>query len=87
MLSEKISTKSAMIGVIGLGYVGLPLAVEKAKAGFKVLGFDVQKRKVDMVNDGCNYIGDVVDKDLRDLVREGKLSAHLILTDSVSAMS
>jgi len=75
MLSEKISTKSAMIGVIGLGYVGLPLAVEKAKAGFKVLGFDVQKRKVDMVNDGCNYIGDVVDKDLRDLVRDGKLSA------------
>lgn len=75
MLSEKISTKSAVIGVIGLGYVGLPLAVEKAKAGFKVLGFDIQKQKVDMVNDGCNYIGDVVDKDLRDLVRDGKLSA------------
>ena len=63
------------MGVVGLGYVGLPLAVEKAKAGFETKGFDVQKEKVDMVNAGHNYIGDVVDSDLAKLVEEGKLSA------------
>ena len=59
---EKIQNKNIICGVVGLGYVGLPLAVEKAKAGFKVIGFDVQKEKVDMVNSGHNYIGDVVDR-------------------------
>ena len=49
--------------MIGLGYVGLPLAVEKAKAGFKTIGFDEQAVKVEMVNQGHNYIGDVVDND------------------------
>lgn len=62
-------------GVVGLGYVGLPLAVEKAKAGFKTIGFDVQANKVDMVNAGHNYIGDVVDSDLFELVQNGMLSA------------
>ncbi|MFN4189947.1 MAG: nucleotide sugar dehydrogenase [Pseudothermotoga sp.] len=75
MLKEKILKKCAVIGVIGLGYVGLPLAVEKAKAGFKVIGFDIQKRRVDMVNQGQNYIGDVVTEDLQKLVKEGKLCA------------
>lgn len=60
---------------MGLGYVGLPLAVEKAKAGFRTIGFDIQKQKVDSVNAGENYIGDVVDRDLRRLVLEGRLSA------------
>lgn len=60
---------------MGLGYVGLPLAVEKAKAGFRTIGFDIQKQKVDSVNAGENYIGDVVDSDLRRLVLEGCLSA------------
>ena len=60
---------------MGLGYVGLPLAVEKAKAGFRTIGFDIQKQKVDSVNAGENYIGDVVDSDLRKLVLEGRLSA------------
>ena len=55
-LKEKIQNKTATLGVCGLGYVGLPLAVEKAKAGFKVLGFDVQEAKVNMVNEGKNYI-------------------------------
>ncbi len=64
-----------VIGVIGLGYVGLPLAVEKAKAGFKTIGFDVQKSKVDMVNRGENYIGDVVQEDLKAMVNSGLLSA------------
>ncbi|MEG1556324.1 MAG: nucleotide sugar dehydrogenase [Bacteroidales bacterium] len=74
-LLEKITHKEIIVGVIGLGYVGLPLAVEKAKAGFKTIGFDVQSEKVDMVNRGHNYIGDVVDSELIGLVKEGKLSA------------
>ena len=75
LILEKIKKREIVCGVIGLGYVGLPLAVEKAKAGFKVIGFDVQKEKVDMVNAGHTYIGDVVDSDLEKLVKEGKLSA------------
>lgn len=72
---RKIERREIVCGVIGLGYVGLPLAVEKAKAGFKVIGFDVQKEKVEMVNAGHNYIGDVVDSDLKNLVLSGKLKA------------
>ena len=74
-LKEKIQNKTATMGVVGLGYVGLPLAVEKAKAGFHVIGFDVQKAKVDMVNAGCNYIGDVVNEDLQKIVSSGYLRA------------
>lgn len=74
-LLKKIKEKRIHVGVVGLGYVGLPLAVEKAKAGFKTIGFDVQKQKVDMVNAGHNYIGDVVDSDLKKLVEAGTLSA------------
>lgn len=80
-LKEKILNKSATLGVCGLGYVGLPLAVEKAKAGYSVIGFDVQKEKVDLVNSGKNYIGDVVDSDLEKLVREGKLKATIKFED------
>ncbi|GFI43869.1 UDP-N-acetyl-D-glucosamine 6-dehydrogenase [Lachnospiraceae bacterium] len=74
-LLEKIKNKEIKVGVVGLGYVGLPLAVEKAKAGFKTIGFDVQKEKVEHVNEGHNYIGDVVDSDLKKLVRSGMLEA------------
>lgn len=74
-LLERISSKKATIGVIGLGYVGLPLAVEKAKAGYRVVGFDIQQKRVDLVNQGRNYIGDVVDSDLSSMVEEGRLSA------------
>ena len=74
-LLEKIENRTIVAGVVGLGYVGLPLAVEKAKAGFKTIGFDVQAKKVEMVNAGHNYIGDVVDADLAKLVQEGRLSA------------
>ncbi len=72
---EKIEQRKITAGVIGLGYVGLPLAVEKAKAGFRTVGFDVQPSKVDMVNKGHNYIGDVVDSDLKYLVQKKMLSA------------
>lgn len=74
-LLRKIAERKIVAGVVGLGYVGLPLAVEKAKAGFKTIGFDVQKEKVDLVNAGHNYIGDVVDDDLKKLVDDGILSA------------
>lgn len=75
MLLEKIRNKEIICGVVGLGYVGLPLAVEKAKAGYKTIGFDVQAEKVQMVNDGHNYIGDVVNDDLKQIVASGMLSA------------
>lgn len=75
LLLNKIEKKEIVVGVVGLGYVGLPLAVEKAKAGFQTIGFDVQKEKVDMVNAGHNYIGDVVDSDLKKLVQSGMLRA------------
>ncbi|CCJ34304.1 nucleotide sugar dehydrogenase [Caloramator australicus] len=74
-LLEKIKNKTAIIGVVGLGYVGLPLAVEKAKAGYKVIGFDIQQKRCDMVNEGHNYIGDVVDEELADLVKKGMIYA------------
>lgn len=75
-LYEKIKNRTAVLGVVGLGYVGLPLAVEKAKAGYRVKGVDIQRQKVEMVNAGHNYIGDVVDSDLATIVAEGRLTAH-----------
>lgn len=75
LLLKKIEERSVKVGVVGLGYVGLPLAVEKAKAGFTTIGFDIQKEKVNLVNCGHNYIGDVVDSDLKSLVEEKRLSA------------
>ncbi len=74
-LLSLIAERKIVVGVVGLGYVGLPLAVEKAKAGFKTVGFDVQEEKVKMVNAGHNYIGDVVDSELAQLVGSGMLTA------------
>ena len=74
-LLKKIEQKTLRCGVVGLGYVGLPLAVDKAKAGFQTIGFDVQKEKVDLVNAGHNYIGDVVDADLQEIVASGMFRA------------
>jgi len=75
-LMEKFKDRTARVGVVGLGYVGLPFAVEKAKVGFRVLGFDRSRDRVDQVNEGRNYIGDVRDQELRDLVlRKGLLAA------------
>ncbi|BFL06289.1 NAD(P)-binding domain-containing protein [Eggerthella lenta] len=74
-LKKKVADRTLVCGTVGLGYVGLPLAVEKAKAGFKTIGFDVQVDKVGMVNRGENYIGDVVQEDLAALVGAGRLEA------------
>jgi len=74
-LLTKIKNKTAVLGVIGLGYVGLPLAVEKARAGYKTIGFDVQEKKVHMVNEGQNYIKDIIDSDLKEVVNKGLLQA------------
>jgi len=74
-LLTKIKNKTAVLGVIGLGYVGLPLAVEKAKAGYKTIGFDMQEKKVHMVNKGQNYIKDIIDSDLKEMLDKGLLHA------------
>lgn len=84
-LKEKLLNKTATLGVIGLGYVGLPLAVEKAKAGYKTIGFDIQESKVNMVNAGKNYIGDVVDEDLETIVKSGLLSATIDFAELAKA--
>lgn len=75
ILIKRIEEKTAVVAVVGLGYVGLPLAVEKAKAGYKVIGLDIQQKRVDMVNEGINYIGDVVDADLSEMIAVGRLKA------------
>ncbi|MGA8027283.1 MAG: nucleotide sugar dehydrogenase [Bryobacteraceae bacterium] len=74
-LRERISNKTARVGVLGLGYVGLPLAVEFARAGFQVTGIDLVSRKVDQINRGESYIRDVKDSTFRPLVESGKLRA------------
>jgi UDP-N-acetyl-D-glucosamine dehydrogenase len=73
--SELISSKRANVGIIGLGYVGLPLACTIAKAGFKVIGFDRSKEKTEKVNEGLSTINDVSNETLKEFVEEGKLSA------------
>ena len=75
MIKEKIEAKTLRIGVIGLGYVGLPLAVEFAQKGIHVIGVDKDAEKVSKLNRGENYILDVDDKKLSDLVSRGLLSA------------
>jgi UDP-N-acetyl-D-glucosamine dehydrogenase len=74
-LKDKIQNRTARLGIIGLGYVGLPLAVEFAKAGFAVTGFDVDDSKVTEINAGRSYIGDVTAEDVAAAVKAGRLSA------------
>jgi len=81
-LRDKIRNRQARIGIIGLGYVGLPLAVEFAKAGFQVTGFDVDVAKVSSINKGHSYIGDVTSGDVAAALKAGKLSA----TDDMSKL-
>src|SRR3954452_9363425 len=74
-LASKIKAKTARVGVVELGYVGLPLAVEYAKAGFSVTGIDVQNSKVDSLNAGTSYIQDVPTREVKELVADQKLRA------------
>jgi len=74
-LLEKIEKNTVKVGIIGLGYVGLPLAVSFARKGISVLGFEKSEKKAKAVNEGRNYIGDVDDAELARLVHEGHLSA------------
>lgn len=74
-LEKKIGNKSALVGVVGLGYVGLPLAVTFAKKGFKVLGIDTDRGRVDNINARVNYISDVKDADLKAVVKAGMFDA------------
>ena len=74
-LNNKIKNKEARIGVIGLGYVGLPLAVEFAKTGFNVTGIEVDNKKIAAINNGDNYISDIDDSLFLDLVNKKRLQA------------
>lgn len=74
-LLKRIDDQSAVVGVIGLGYVGLPLAVEVAKAGYHVLGFEVSEQVAAHVNAGDSHIGDVPSSDLKPLTDEGRIVA------------
>ncbi len=74
-LAEKIGSKSAHVGVVGLGYVGLPLAVEYAEAGFRVTGIDLNAAKTERINAGESYIGDIPSSTLAPLVEKGLLRA------------
>jgi UDP-N-acetyl-D-glucosamine dehydrogenase len=76
-LETKIQERTAHLGVIGLGYVGLPLAVELARGGFRVTGFEVDRAKVDQLMRGSSYVEDVPDEQLAPLVRSGKLTATI----------
>src|SRR5579883_1384781 len=74
-LTQKIETRTARVGVVGLGYVGLPLAVEFAKEGFSVTGIDLIESKVERINAGDSYIQDIPSSEVNDLVNAGKLRA------------
>jgi len=74
-LEEKIRSRQAKVGIVGLGYVGLPLAVEFARAGFNVTGIDISPEKVRLVNEGISYVGDIPTPVLEPLVKSGKLRA------------
>lgn len=74
-LQEKIQNKTASVGVIGMGYVGLPNVVAKAKEGYFVVGFDIDSEKVEQINNGKSYIDDINDEEIEDLVRKGKVLA------------
>ena len=83
-LLEKIEQREAVISVIGLGYVGLPLVVEFAKEGYRIIGVDVDEEKVRLLNEGVSYIPDVPTEKIAELVGKGLIEAttdYSVLTD------
>ena len=81
-LKDKIRNRSAKVGVVGLGYVGLPLAIEMANAGFQATGIDLVKEKVDSVNSGISYVLDIASEGLQSVVRANRMRA----TQSLAAV-
>ncbi|MBN2619955.1 nucleotide sugar dehydrogenase [candidate division WOR-3 bacterium] len=79
MLEKLIKTKKAVVGIIGLGYVGLPLAAEIARKGYRVIGFDIDKQRVREVNAGISKIGDVTTSELKPLIRKKRIQATVNL--------
>ncbi|MEO0136205.1 MAG: nucleotide sugar dehydrogenase [candidate division WOR-3 bacterium] len=77
MLKQLIRSKKAKVGIIGMGYVGLPLALELCRRGFTVLGVDIDKQRVEKINHGISFIDDVPQEELAKFVREKKLCATL----------
>ena len=75
ILEKKIKDRTAVVGVIGMGYVGLPLAVELGREGFTVIGMDINPHKISLINSGKSDIDDVKDEDLKPLVKSGKIKA------------
>lgn len=88
-LLRRISTRDARVGIVGLGYVGLPLAVEFAEVGFHVVGVDVSEEKVALLNSGKSYVGDIPSERLAPLVQSGKFVASTNYRDleTVDAIS
>ena len=80
-LKQRIESREARMGVIGLGYVGLPLSVEFARAGFQVTGFDIDVQKVASLREGQSYIEDVSSEDLQSVMAEGRLQATTDFSD------
>lgn len=76
-LIDKAERRDALFGIIGLGYVGLPLAVELGRAGYRVLGYDVSKRVVDGLNAGRSHIKDISDASLQEVIAAGKFEATM----------
>jgi len=74
-LAAKIQNKQAVIGVVGLGYVGLPIALEFAKKGFRTIGVDVSTKKIEMLSKGENFIEDLDDNEISEVVQKGFLTA------------
>ncbi|SVC69547.1 uncharacterized protein METZ01_LOCUS322401, partial [marine metagenome] len=68
-LKKRFEKKEATVGVVGLGYVGLPLAVTFAEAGFKVCGVDISVQVIESLNNGCSHVGDVEDQKLLDFMK------------------
>lgn len=84
-LADKLEDKSALIGIIGLGYVGMPIALEFCKKGFKCIGVDVSTQKVDLLNQGQNFIEDLLDEEVAAVVEQGLMSAstdYAVLADA-----